>query len=118
MPLRKVPHRFLHHKINPDTEILIIGTFNPEAEGNDADFFYGRVKNHLWNLLPQAFGNTSLKGKSKEEKLSFIKTYKVDFVDVISEVEVDDGSEANYNDDYLDSRITTESLIVEELGNL
>lgn len=43
----KVKHRFINHKINPDTEILILGTFNPEAKENEADFFYGRSRNYL-----------------------------------------------------------------------
>lgn len=62
-----IKHRFEHHSLNPQTEILVIGTFNPETPQNTADFFYGRQRNFLWTLIPVAFGDTSLKGKSKEE---------------------------------------------------
>ncbi len=44
-----IKHRFLDHQINPETEILILGTFNPETEKNEADFFYGRNRNYWLN---------------------------------------------------------------------
>lgn len=34
-----VKHKFRDHQIQADTEILIIGTFNPDAAKNNADFF-------------------------------------------------------------------------------
>jgi len=99
-----IKHKFLSHKINSYTETLIIGTFNPDATGNPADFFYGRGRNYLWRLLPTAFGEPDLKGKSKNEKLDFIKRKKIDFIDLISEVDVEE--ETNYYDGYLDSRVS------------
>lgn len=63
-----VQHRFLDHQINPDTETLIIGTFNPDAADNNADFFYGRSRNYLWRLLPLAYGETDLKEHLNKKK--------------------------------------------------
>jgi len=37
--MQLVHHKFCGHKIHPDTETLIIGTFNPETRDNSADFF-------------------------------------------------------------------------------
>ncbi len=71
MPI--VKHRFQSHSIHPATETLIVGTFNPEAEANEADFFYGRSRNFLWRLLPTALGSEDLKGRLKEEKVNFIR---------------------------------------------
>lgn len=111
-----VRHRFLNHKINPKTETLIIGTFNPDTADNQADFFYGRPRNHLWTLIPTALGKNNLKGKSKEEKLTFIEQQKIDFIDMISEVKVDEV--ANYYDGYLDSRVSEWRNVISEIEKL
>jgi G:T/U-mismatch repair DNA glycosylase len=116
-----IKHRFLDHQINPETEILILGTFNPDTEKNEADFFYGRSRNFLWKLLPTAFQKPDLKKASKQEKLSFIVQGKIDFIDLIAEIEVEDGQEANYNDDFIDSKVTKWQNIkteIEKLKNL
>lgn len=96
----KVKHRFLNHTINPKTEILVVGTFNPETIENQAEFFYGRSRNHLWTLIPLAYGEVNLKGADKANKLAFIDKYKIDFIDLISEVDVEKPD--NYYDGYLD----------------
>ncbi|MDQ0110517.1 G:T/U-mismatch repair DNA glycosylase [Chitinophaga terrae (ex Kim and Jung 2007)] len=114
--MTKIRHRFINHNINPKTETLVIGTFNPDTEENIADFFYGRQRNFLWTLIPTAFNETSLKGKLKSEKLNFIKKYRIDFIDLISEVEVDEV--ANYDDSYLDSRVIEWRNVISEIDKL
>lgn len=111
-----VQHRFLNHKINQLTEILVIGTFNPDSTDNIADFFYGRQRNFLWTLIPKSFGEESLKSKSKNEKLDFIERYKIDFIDLISEVEVDEVS--NYDDGYLDDKVKLWRDVKDEISKL
>lgn len=101
-----IKHRFIYHQVNPTTETLIIGTFNPESADNNAEFFYGRNRNYLWRLLPTAFGKSDLKGSSIRAKLDFIKEYKIDFTDLIEEIKVDHGQEANYSDEYIDDKVT------------
>ncbi len=113
-----IKHKFLTHKIHPETETLIIGTFNPNAEKNQADFFYGRGRNFLWRLLPVAYEDADLTGKSREEKIDFIHKRKIDFIDIISEVEIDNGEEANYKDNYLDSRVSEWRDVKNEIENL
>jgi G:T/U-mismatch repair DNA glycosylase len=100
-----IQHRFLDHQINPETETLIVGTFNPETANNDAEFFYGRSRNYLWRLLPTAFGEKDLKGASKQEKLEFIQKHKIDLADLIEEINVDEGQETNYYDGYIDNKV-------------
>lgn len=100
-----VNHRFLTHAINPNTETLIIGSFNPDVEANKADFFYGRSRNFLWRLLPTVFGEESMKGAPKDEKLAFIAAHNIDFIDLTKSVNVDEGEEANYLDTYIDFRV-------------
>jgi G:T/U-mismatch repair DNA glycosylase len=111
-----VKHRFISHKISPETEILIIGTFNPDTPENIADFFYGRQRNYLWTLVPTAFGEANLKGKPREEKTDFIQTRKIDFIDLISEVNVQE--EANYDDSYLDSKVSKWTDVISEIEKL
>lgn len=113
-----VKHRFLDHQVNSNTETLIIGTFNPEAANNDAEFFYGRNRNYLWRLLPTAFGKTDLKGASKQEKMDFIEGHKIDFIDLIEEIQVDEGQEANYSDRYIDSKVVQWSDIITLIDSL
>ena len=116
--MNTVKHRFLDHQINQDTETLIIGTFNPETADNDAEFFYGRSRNYLWRLLPTAFGETDLKSATKKEKLEFIRKNRIDLVDLIEEIQVEEGQEANYYDGYIDSRVTCWRNIIEIINYL
>lgn len=117
--MKFIRHKFEHHIINPLTEILVIGTFNPETPENLADFFYGRQRNFLWTLIPTAFGDDSLKGQSKAEKLAYIQHKKIDFIDLIAEVQVE--APDNYDDSYLDKKIsgwTDIIFVIENLKNL
>jgi G:T/U-mismatch repair DNA glycosylase len=99
-----IKHKFLDHKIDLAVETLIIGTFNPDTKKNKATFFYGRGRNYLWRILPIAYNESDLKKAEKEEKIRFIKKHKVDFIDLIAEVEVEDEQVKNYYDRYLDKR--------------
>jgi len=113
-----IQHRFLDHQINPETEALIIGTFNPETEDNNAEFFYGRIRNYLWRLLPTAFGEPDLKSASKQEKLEFIQKYKIDLTDLIEEIKVEEGQEANYYDGYIDNKVNRWKNIIAIIDTL
>ncbi|MDR2370839.1 MAG: hypothetical protein LBD71_05110 [Treponema sp.] len=114
--MAKIRHLSADHIINPETEILVIGTFNPAAPSNEADFFYGRRRNFLWRLLPLSFGEAPLKGKSREEKAAFMKRRRIDFVDIVSEVDVDDPS--NYDDGYIDGKVSQWKDIIAEIEKL
>ena len=113
-----IKHKFSNYKINSNTETLIVGTFNPETKKNPADFFYGRSRNYMWRLLPFAFDEEDLKKESKQRKLDFIKKYKIDFIDIIAELEVETGEETNYSDDYIDGRVTKWRNVNYELSKL
>ncbi|WP_299761525.1 hypothetical protein [uncultured Pontibacter sp.] len=113
-----VRHRFLDHQINPETETLIIGTFNPDTADNQAEFFYGRSRNYLWRLLPTAFQEPDLKSATKQDKLKFIERNKIDLIDLISEIEVDEGQEANYYDGYIDNKVTAWRDVITEIDRL
>jgi G:T/U-mismatch repair DNA glycosylase len=116
--MKIVFHKFKDHIIHVDTETLIIGTFNPNALGNSAEFFYGRSRNNLWKLLPIAFYRENLKDKSIDGKIEFSKANKIDFTDLISSVTVEKGQEINYDDHYLDSRVREWTDIISIIDNL
>lgn len=111
-----IHHRFSGRPVSADTEIVIVGTFNPETPENKADFFYGRTQNHLWNLLPTAFGKSSLKNSSKDEKMKFMTQYKIDFMDVITSVNVEKPDD--YRDDYIDACVAEWTDVVGQLRKL
>jgi len=106
-----VKHKFRDHQIQTDTEILIIGTFNPDTVKNNADFFYSRkVKrpNELWSLLPTCILGRpeSLVGLDRvQEKRKFMKDHRIDFIDVIDQIEVPAGDEDNVEDSFLDKHM-------------
>lgn len=118
----KVPHIFNDHEVNNSTEILILGTFNPKSEENDADFFYSRKNvrkpNSLWKLLPVAMGYENMMQESREAKINWMLEKKIDFTDLISEVEVEEGQESNYFDDYIDNYVTEWKDVINLLKQL
>lgn len=116
--MSKIKHKFIDHQIDPNTETLIIGTFNPDIEGNKAEFFYGRSRNYLWTLIPTALGNNSLKGKTRSEKVEFIKKHKIDFIDLISEIEVHDNETLNYTDTLIDGKTNEWNKVIEAISKL
>lgn len=116
--MKTILHKFSHHQINPNTETLIIGTFNPKTQENEAEFFYGRARNYLWTLLPTAFDISDLKNAAFADKLSFIEKYKIDFIDLIEEIEIEEGQETNYSDSYIDSRVIKWKDIIKVIDSL
>lgn len=101
-----ISHRFLAMPIDPEVETLIVGTFNPATEKNPAEIFYGRKRNFLWKLLPLALGMADLKNETVSGRFAFIKEHKIGFIDLVAEVRVETGSEVNYDDNYIDARVT------------
>jgi len=113
-----IKHKFLGHQLNPKTETLIIGTFNPDTDRNSAEFFYGRSRNYFWSLLPIAFQSPDLKHASKSEKLDFMKSHSVDFIDLITKVDVEEGQEHNVDDIYIDGRVTEWADVIGTIQHL
>jgi len=115
--MKLIKHKFRNHPFNIKSNILIIGTFNPDVPNNEADFFYGRTRNYLWELLPKVFNEESLKSKDKQSKLDFMNKYGLEFIDLISEINCDVGEENNYDDAYIDNKVNVWNNIIELLKN-
>ena len=114
----RIKHRCRDYKPDPATEILIIGTFNPDTDHNSADFFYGRPKNHLWTLLPAAFNEPDLKKASRNEKLAFIKKHKIGFTDLIAEISLPVNAETDYRDSFIDNKVTEWNDAISQISSL
>ncbi len=99
-----ISHQLPNYQPNPATEILILGTFTPAVPGAP-DFFYGRPRNFLWHLLPQAFGLAPLKDEPLPRKQEFMAKYHIDFADIIKTVDLPDGLEAEAEDDAADAYV-------------
>ncbi len=95
-------HKFLPRKLNPDTEILVIGTFNPDIPSNSAAFFYSRGHTAFGELMSAIFGEKCLRYSSVEDKEAFIKRHKIDFTDLIETIDMPEEDAANYRDVNLD----------------
>lgn len=113
-----IKHKFLNYKISIETEILVIGTFNPDTVNNNAEFFYSRSRNFLWRLLPTAFNEGDLKQGTIKNKIDFINRYKIDFIDLILEIEVEEGQEANYYDGYIDNKVKKWTDVISNISKL
>jgi G:T/U-mismatch repair DNA glycosylase len=70
------------------------------VECNKAEFFYGRVQNHFWKLLPAVFGEPSVKGDTAAQK-AFVLRHDIELSDLILSVEMDEKDICNYGDDKL-----------------
>ena len=68
--------------------------------------------------MPTAFGESDLKAKSKQEKVGFIQKYKIDFTDLIEEIQVEEGQEANYYDGFIDNKVTQWKNVIELIDRL
>ena len=111
---------FCGEEINQSSRILVIGTFNPDANSctktNNAEWFYGRKKNNLWRFLPRAMGFESLHltdrpDISVTEWKQFCIDQKIVFIDLIKSIDT-----GNPLPDFGDNEV--EARISEDLGNI
>ena len=94
-----IEHLCRSHRLDPNAETLVIGTFNPLHPENKAEFFYGRGRNYLWRLLPISLGEAiDLKDAPVEDKKSFMRRHRVDFIDIIASAKVPPRWKINFAD--------------------
>lgn len=81
-------------------------------------FFYSTGRNYLWKLLTRAYEHNDLSNKSIEEKKKFMLVKKIDFIDLISEVSVDDAKKGSRSDKYIDDKVTVWRNVLKEIDKL
>lgn len=77
-----------------DYEILIVGTFNGDIEGNLATWFYGRPENEFWCLFPRMLDKPSLHPVDRDENIDeltllwkrFCADNKIIIVDIFKDI--------------------------------
>ncbi len=115
--LVRIEHGFLQHPIDRNAETVIIGTFNP-GRLCGIEFFYSGPRNRIWRLLPTAFGEPDLRKASPETKIEFSRCKLISFIDIISEVEVEEDKRCCRDDKYIDCRVRRWRNVISELQNL
>lgn len=90
---------FCGTQVQADSNILIIGTFNPDDEScekqNIATWFYGRTQSKFWRYLPQALTNQSLhpsdghQGHPQTWK-DYCIANRIVIIDLIKSIEIND----------------------------
>jgi len=106
-------HLFKHTDLEPlenhppkgEYEILIVGTFNGDIEGNLASWFYGRPENEFWCLFPRMLNKQSLHPVDCDQDIAvlterwkeFCKDNKIIIVDLFKDILVDLPNHADKN---------------------
>ena len=88
----------LFHPFKPiifeNSKILILGTF-PSIKSFENEFYYGHPKNQFWEILSIIFNDK--KPNSIEEKINFLKKYKIALWDAICECVREKGNSRDDN---------------------
>ena len=64
-----------------DSKVLILGSF-PSLNSVEAGFYYGDLSNRFWDILGELFGDSALKSKSKDDKITFLKSHNIALWDI------------------------------------
>ncbi|MGX3010293.1 uracil-DNA glycosylase family protein [Helicobacter sp. 23-1044] len=64
-----------------DSKVLILGSFPPKSS-IEAGFYYGDSSNRFWDILGALFGDSDLKSKSKDDKITFLKSNRIALWDI------------------------------------
>ena len=88
---------FCNQQIDINSNILIVGTFNPSDEScvkkNVSKWFYGRIQNKFWKYFPTALTNESLHPVDRHNKhpqswQEYCSNNKIIIIDLIKSIEV------------------------------
>lgn len=100
MPIHKFIQELIDFENNPPEgkfHMLVVGTFNADIPGNDAEWFYGRPENEFWCLLPRMMGVTTLHPIDRDEPIEklvnmwkqFCADSRIIIVDMFKEVQIE-----------------------------
>lgn len=71
---------------NWDANTLIIGTFNPEdtwAPNNLANYFYGRLTNYFWSILPKFVCEQAIDQQDIPTQINFLQRNRIALTDLL-----------------------------------
>lgn len=64
------------------SKVLILGSFPPKNSSQKGGFYYADSSNRFWSVLGTLFDTPNLADKSKDEKISFLKTHHIALYDI------------------------------------
>lgn len=67
------------------SKVLILGSF-PSVRSREVGFYYGHPRNKFWKTLETVYQEEI--GKTKEEKITFLKKHHIALFDVLKECEI------------------------------
>lgn len=111
-----VPNLFKDYQPSAEAEIIILGLFTSPNK-HSGDFFFSRPRVFLWHMLPICFKQVSLQEADLTVKKQFMKRYKVDFLDIVASVDIED-LDAVIDDEVLDGQVHEFNSLVERLKQL
>jgi hypothetical protein len=105
-----------------EPEVLIVGTFNPNAPKDKSQFFYGRKENNFWYALRNIFLNENLISLKKQETqlntiFDLCKKLQLSFTDLILKVDCNE-NEFNLISDEVLEKLAQEGKVVWNTDNI
>lgn len=111
-------HKFYDYlklrNIDFEPETLLVGTFNPEVEGNKAEWYYGRFDNNFWDVLPRLYGSKSMRCSTPNEWKGFCKEHKIAITDLICSIE---DADMNKKENVAKLKTFSDKLIANDFKN-
>lgn len=78
------------HPLEPiydnNSKVLILGSM-PSVKSREVGFYYGHPKNRFWKTLEKVYNEKI--GKTKEEKMEFLKRHHIALFDVLKSCDID-----------------------------
>jgi hypothetical protein len=96
-------------KLLYNSNTLILGSFNPNNQGNNTDFYYGRCSNFFWKTIADIEGrNEQYYCNNIQNKFEAMEKHSFCFLDLIDSIEISSkSSDSNIVQDFVQNKIYT-----------
>lgn len=95
-------------KLLYNSKTLVLGSFNPNNQGNNTDFYYGRCSNFFWKVIADIEGkNEQYYCNNIQNKFEAMEKHSFCFLDIIDSIEISSKSSANIIQDFVQNKIYT-----------
>lgn len=92
-----------------NSNTLVLGSFNPNNQGNNTDFYYGRCSNFFWKVIADIEGkNEQYYCNNIQNKFEAMDKHSFCFLDLIDSIEISSkSSDSNIIQDFIQNKIYT-----------
>ncbi len=96
-------------KLLYNSKTLVLGSFNPNNQGNNTDFYYGRCSNYFWKVIADIEGKKEqYYCNSIQNKIEAMEKHSFCFLDLIDSIEISSkSSDSNIIKDFVQNKIYT-----------